>query len=180
VRFYELAEPLHLFQKPRNVLAGMRYEVIVGLGCSGECNLFPSRSSLTRQNKTCATHMVSAFDVWLPWAGGGRCAPRLYCSQLFVRPWPCMCHESVPGAPAGMAWPSPDTLISMEHLRRVAAHNLLLIGARQGAKERMHVQTPPRHPLHQWELKPTGFFRVKSPLGRSHVPPYNMPMYYIM
>jgi hypothetical protein len=77
-------------------LAGMRYEVIVGLGCSGEFNIFPSRSSLTRHNKTRATHMVSALDVWLPWAGGGRFASRLYCSQLFVRQWSCICHESVP------------------------------------------------------------------------------------
>jgi len=42
------------------------------------------------------------------------------------------------------------------------------------------VQTPPRHPLHQWELKPTGFPRVKSPLGSSPVPPYNMPIDYIL
>src|SRR2546422_8784460 len=41
-------------------------------------------------------------------------------------------------------------------------------------------QTPPRHPLHQWELKPTGYFRGKSPLGTSHFSPYNPPMYYIL
>jgi len=42
------------------------------------------------------------------------------------------------------------------------------------------VQTPPRHPLHQWELKPTGYFRGKSPLGTPHFSPYNPPMYYIL
>src|SRR3989442_10494991 len=36
-------------------------------------------------------------------------------------------------------------------------------------------QTPPRHPLHQWELKPTGYFRGKSPLGTSYFSPYNPP-----
>ena len=29
-------------------------------------------------------------------------------------------------------------------------------------------QTPPTHPLRQWSLKPTGFFRVKPPLGTPH------------
>jgi hypothetical protein len=32
-------------------------------------------------------------------------------------------------------------------------------------------QTPPTHPFHQWSLKPTGFFRVKPPLGLAHFLP---------
>jgi len=41
-------------------------------------------------------------------------------------------------------------------------------------------QTPPRHPFSQWELKPTGYRRGKSPLGLPHFLPYNPLMYYIM
>jgi Adenylate and Guanylate cyclase catalytic domain len=41
-------------------------------------------------------------------------------------------------------------------------------------------QTPPRHPFHQWELKPTGYCPGKSPLGTPHFSPYNPPLYYIL
>jgi len=41
-------------------------------------------------------------------------------------------------------------------------------------------QTPPRHPFYQWELKPTGSGRGKSPLGLPHFLPYNLLMYYIV
>jgi hypothetical protein len=43
-----------------------------------------------------------------------------------------------------------------------------------------YVQTPPRHPFHQWELKPTGYGPGKSPLGTPHFSPYNPPIYYIL
>src|SRR5438034_5792460 len=41
-------------------------------------------------------------------------------------------------------------------------------------------QTPPRHPFYQWELKPTGSGRGKSPLGLPHFLPYNPLMSYIV
>src|SRR6266704_6465780 len=41
-------------------------------------------------------------------------------------------------------------------------------------------QTPPRHPCHQWELKPTGSSRGKSPLGTRHFLPYTRSMYYML
>ena len=42
------------------------------------------------------------------------------------------------------------------------------------------VQTPPRHPCHQWELKLTGFSRGKSWLGTHHFLPYTRSMYYML
>ncbi len=44
---------------------------------------------------------------------------------------------------------------------------LRLDGAKAAAGP-SHGQTPPRHPFHLWELKPTGFFRVNPPLGTPH------------
>ncbi len=42
------------------------------------------------------------------------------------------------------------------------------------------VQTPPRHPCHQWERKLTGSSRGKSPLGTRHFLPYTRPMSYML
>ncbi len=41
----------------------------------------------------------------------------------------------------------------------------------EGLRREALEQTPPIHPFHQWELKLTGFFRVKSPLGIAYVAP---------
>jgi hypothetical protein len=41
-------------------------------------------------------------------------------------------------------------------------------------------QTPPRHPGHQWELKPTGLYGVKVPLGRATFVPDKLPIDYIL
>ena len=42
------------------------------------------------------------------------------------------------------------------------------------------VQTPPRHPCHQWALKLTGSARGKSPLSTHHFLPSTRPMYYML
>jgi len=46
--------------------------------------------------------------------------------------------------------------------------------------EAITVQTPPTHLFHQWSLKPTGFFRIKPPLGIPHFSIYYSAMYYTM
>src|SRR5437660_4221700 len=55
------------------------------------------------------------------------------------------------------------------------------LGLPPGASDRevWEVQTPPRHPCHQWELKLTGSSRGKSPLGTRHFLPYTRSMYYM-
>ena len=42
------------------------------------------------------------------------------------------------------------------------------------------VQTPPRPPLRQCIIKPTGYARRKSVLGSARFFPYARPMYYIV
>jgi hypothetical protein len=42
------------------------------------------------------------------------------------------------------------------------------------------LQTLPRHPFHQWELKPTGFCGVKVPLGWATFLPAKMPIHYML
>ena len=48
------------------------------------------------------------------------------------------------------------------------------------SSQRITLQTPPRHPCHQWELKLTGSSRGKSPLGTRHFLPYTRSMYYML
>jgi hypothetical protein len=55
-----------------------------------------------------------------------------------------------------------------------------LTRARSASETLDAVQTPPRHPFHQWELKPTGYCPGKSSLGTPHFSPYNPPIYYIL
>ena len=46
--------------------------------------------------------------------------------------------------------------------------------------ERRYAQTPPRPPLRQCIIKPTGYARGKSVLGSARFFPYARPMYYIV
>jgi hypothetical protein len=60
------------------------------------------------------------------------------------------------------------------------ADTTLLVRLAGALQEAGLVQTPPRHPCHQWERKLTGSSRGKSPLGTRHFLPYTRPMSYML
>jgi hypothetical protein len=64
------------------------------------------------------------------------------------------------GADASISGVTTDATSVSETPRRCAR----AVRERAGASPRVRSQTPPRHPFHLWELKPTGFFQTPPDL----------------
>ena len=88
-------------------------------------------------------------------------------AALPVRPLPDVLESvCLPGPRQVEAAPDPPAPVAA--LEEVLLHGEASPSGLAQVWEGVTGQTPPIHPFHQWSLKPTGFSRVKPPLGRPH------------
>jgi len=60
-------EPANLSDESRDVLPGMGYEVLIGVGCLGEMDVWTGVVHAAGTNEVVAGQMITAFDEGLPW-----------------------------------------------------------------------------------------------------------------